>query len=430
MDFAFDSGVTVKILMLTPRFPFPPTRGDCIRAWGELSHLAARHGVWLASLAESQPVPADLENVRGRCRDVAIAVRGNLMPLIRGGLSLLRGETLTGGYFQDARLAGAIESWTARVDFDAVLVFSSGMAQYSSLVPGARRVLDMNDVDSVKWRRYSRTGPHLARPLYALEARRLARAERAWCSAHDVTVVVNRREQRRLEALCEHASSAVIRTGVECPTPASPREVPGFPRATFVGSMSYAPNIRAVEWFAKTVWPRIRAAQPSAEWTIVGRAPTRAVRRLARLPGVHVTGPVADVEPFLRDTRVFVAPMRDDLGVQTKLIHALAHGVPAVCSPAAAAGMDWDGEPPFLIADSPVEFADSVVRVLTDDALAQRLSTAAVRNVAAYYDVRRQAAELESLLSGRATTPAAQIAAESDAGPVVLAPSAATRLAG
>lgn len=420
--------MTVKILMLTPRFPFPPSRGDCIRAWGELAWLADRHDLWLASLAETPPSRAELDEVRRRCRGLAVFARGPLTRLFRGGSSFLGGATITEGYFADGRLAAHVRSWAAEIGFDATLAFSSGMAQYTPLAGAARSVLDMNDVDSFKWRRYSRTRSRLARGIYAVESRRLAAAERDWSASHDVTVVVNERERSRLAAIGAPGRSAVIRTGVEAPSAVrAPRRVPEQPIVGFVGSMSYPPNIRAVQWFAEAVWPGIRAARPDAQWWIVGRSPTRAVRRLARLPGVTVVGAVECVTPLLAQFRVFVAPIRDDLGVQTKLIHALAHGVPSVCTPAAADGMDWDARPPFIVAASPAEFAAAVTRVLADDALAADLSSAAIQNAAAFYDVPTQAAELEALLmsppaDGREAAPAGQ--------PIVLAPSTASRLAG
>lgn len=387
--------------MLTPRFPYPPVRGDCLRAWGELEQLASRHDVWLASLADGPVSPQAFEHVRARCRDIAVFQRNPLGALIRGGSSMLRGHTVTEGYFANGALAKQVSHWSQEHEFDSALIFSSAMAQYSGLVGDARRVLDMNDVDSIKWERYSRRGPATLRWAFAIEAKRVAAAEKRWCREHDCTVVVNDREQRRLLERCGPASSAVVRSGVAVPADmlsASAAEIPTAPRIGMVGSMSYPPNVRGALWFAENVWPAIRSAAPTAEWLVIGRDPTRAVRRLARLPGVTVTGLVPDLQPLVRSLRVFVAPVRDDLGVQTKLIEALAHGRPAVCTRETADGMDWEGEAPFLIADGATQFAESVVRLLGDDELTRHLWRAAIANVQDFYEVREQVRTLEGLL--------------------------------
>ncbi|MBI5865080.1 MAG: glycosyltransferase [Planctomycetes bacterium] len=391
----------MKVLMLTPRFPYPPTRGDCIRAWGQLRYLCARHDVWLASLSEARPSPEALAFVRGHCRDVAVFHRPRTFSLARGAINFAAGRTVTEGYFAAPRLEDRLLSWCAHTKFDAVLAFSSATASLGECVPAERRILDMNDVDSVKWERFAERAAPPMKWLYENEGRRLARRERAWAAAYDCTVVVNARENERLVRRCAPRRSAIVRTGVAMP---DSRDVTDAARCdpvvALVGSMFYAPNARAALWFGRNVWPRVRAMAPCARWEIIGRNPTRAVRDLARLPGVTVTGAVPDIRPHLDAARVFVAPILDDIGVQTKLIEALSRGRPSVVTDAVAAGMDWAGTPPFLAAADAAGFASQVVRVLQDDAVAAELSRAAYQTAARFYDVERETERIERLLRG------------------------------
>ena len=129
---------------------------------------------------------------------MAVVVRSGAASLVRGSLSLLGGRSLTEGYFHDARLAQIVERWERGVGFDAVLTFSPAMAPYAALVRGARCVLDMNDVESGRWRSFAeRSLPPLSW-LYGLEARRLPRAEAAWVRGHAVSLLVNERERCKL----------------------------------------------------------------------------------------------------------------------------------------------------------------------------------------------------------------------------------------
>jgi sugar transferase (PEP-CTERM/EpsH1 system associated) len=395
----------MKILMLVHRFPYPPTRGDSLRSWGEVEFLASRHDLWLACVDRTSPSAADLDHVRRQCRDVAVVVRSEAACLARGGLSWLGGRSLTEGYFYDARLAQIVREWDRAVEFGAVLTFSPAMAPYAALVRAARRVLDMNDVESARWRLYAERSRPPLRWLYSLEGRRLARVEPAWVRGQDITLLVNECERAKLPPELR-ARASVVRTGLDVasytvqPTENATLAVPHEPVIGFVGSVSYAPNVRAVEWFGTAVWPRIRRIVPEARWLIVGRQPVRRVRRWSQQPGVTVTGFVDDVRPYLARMRVFVCPAREQIGVQTKLIEALAAARPAVVTPAAAAGIDYDDPPPFLVAPSATEFAEAVVRLLRDDAQAQALAARARAVAEANYSAEEQWQKIECWLMG------------------------------
>lgn len=394
----------MRILMLTHRFPYPPVRGDCIRSWGEVEYLTRRHDVWLACVDRSAPKPANLAHARRCCRDVVVAVRSGAASLAYGGLSLLAGRSLTEGYFFDSGLVRILRRWNRTVGFDAVLTFSPAMAPYAAMIRAKRHVLDMNDVESDKWRNYAaRSLPPLSW-MYALEARRLPRAEALWMQSHDLSLLVNECERNKLpQGLRERA--IVVRTGVDLsryePQDDGPGvvSVPREPVVGFVGSMSYAPNVRAVNWFGGAVWPRVKQAIPEARWLIVGSRPVRGVRRWGRLPGVTVTGFVDDVRPLLRSLRVFACPVREQIGVQTKLIEALAAGRAAVVTPQVAAGIDCDDPPPFMVAGSSVEFAEAVVRLLRDDASARALAARARAVAEAGYSADDQMRRIESCLA-------------------------------
>ncbi|MCH8913907.1 MAG: glycosyltransferase [Planctomycetes bacterium] len=223
-----------------------------------------------------------------------------------------------------------------------MLTFSSAMAPYAGLVNAQRRVLDMNDVDSLKWQSLAERSAHPAAWLYALEARRLAAMEMRAARTHDVCLMVNERERRKLMELADPKCAAVVRTGVDLARytvddAATQRRTK--PIVGIIGSMSYAPNVRSVNWFGRHVWPIVKQREPRAEWLIVGSRPVRSVRRWGRLPGVHVTGFGEEMRPYLQSMRVVANPVSEEIGVQTKLIETLAIGKPAVVTPPAAAGI-------------------------------------------------------------------------------------------
>ena len=395
----------MKILALLPRFPYPPTRGDTVRAWSEVAHLARRHAVWLACV-DGRPASAEpLAAIRGLFRDVAVIPRDGRRALIRGARALLAGRSLTEGFFRDARLAETLRHWNGAVQFDAVFTFSSAMAPYAKLIDAGRRVLDLSDVDSAKWAAYARRSVWPLRWLYECEHRRVQKLETACANDHDVCLVVNERERGKFRSLPSTCDCRVVPVAVEsrddpCDDAASDANSRN-PLVGFVGSLFYPPNVAAARWFARDVWPRVRANRPDAEWLLVGARPTRAVRRLARIPGVRLIENPPDASEYVRKLRVFVNPVRGDLGVQVKLLHALAAGRACVVTADAAGGLELSEAPPCLIADDATTFADSVLRLLEDDALVADLSAAARTYIRTHHDPGEVLAHFEACMLGR-----------------------------
>jgi sugar transferase (PEP-CTERM/EpsH1 system associated) len=394
----------MRILVLTPRFPYPPNRGDAVRAWKEVQFLARNHDVWLACLDTGHPNINSLEHVRSCCRDVAVVVRPGWHAWLRGAWNLAGGRSLCAGFYDDGRLRRLIADWHAAINFDATLAFGSVMGALANTISPATRVLDMNDVESEKYRAYARRrrGPMSA--LYRLEAERFAKLENEVAHASTLSLLVNERERQKLARRSDAPPTAVLATcvdtaGLSSAPPNEPSFIPKRPIIGMLGSMNYPPNVQGAQWFGQHVWPMIRKAHPNAEWWIVGRDPTAAVQQWQRSPGVTVTGWVADILPYLRQMRVVVNPIRGDLGVQTKTIMALGAGKPAVVTPDVAGGIDYPGEAPFLVASIPDRFASAVGKLLTDDRLARRLSTRSQQVARSQYDPEQQLPQLEAWLA-------------------------------
>jgi glycosyltransferase involved in cell wall biosynthesis len=120
-----------------------------------------------------------------------------------------------------------------------------------------------------------------------------------------------------------------------------------------------------VLWFARDVWPRIRARRPDAEFAIVGSSPTAAIRRLASTDaGIFVTGKVEAVQSYLWGAAVSVVPLLTARGVQTKVLEAVAAGLPVVMTSSVHGGLPEEVYPACHVADSAAAFADEVLALL------------------------------------------------------------------
>ncbi len=366
--------VNQKLLFLVHRLPYPPNKGDKIASFHLLRFLAERYDVFLGTFVDD---PADLEYVdrlRDYCRDLcAVELRParERLASLRG---LLSGEPLSLPYLRSRRLY----DWVGKTLIDQrpqrIVVFSGPMAQYvTGRTPeGAITLFDMVDVDSEKWRSYAARKAWPMSWLYRREADKLLDFERAMASEFDSTVFVSREEAELFRSLAPESAHKVtyriqgvdsdfFDAAVDYPTPYPE----GSAALVFTGAMDYWPNVDAVTWFVKEVFPKIRAMVADALFYIVGRHPTPEVQRLAEQPGVRVTGGVPDVRPYLAHAQAAVLPLRIARGIQNKVLEAMAMQLPVIATPGAMTGIQpFPGFEPTVSEDAGV-LAHAAIRHLS-----------------------------------------------------------------
>jgi len=376
MSDAIGLGTKKNILFVTQRVPFPPDKGDKIRTFHQLDYLASRHHVYCACFVDSPTDWKHVETLRQWCRDVAAIRWTRRRGALRGVRGLIGGSSMTGAAYQDLEMTRRIRTWCGDVDFDVATAFSSSMAPYALAAEAPRRVLDLCDVDSMKWLQYAERARGPAAAIYRREGRSLRQFEIQCLSRFDATIVISSRERAILDQPGTHPRLHVLTNGVEIPTAQFARAADCGPTVGFVGVMDYPPNIDGVTWFVESIWPRVRRAIPDANFIIVGRNPTQRVQRLDKANGVRVIGAVSDVQPFLAEMRVAVAPLQVARGLQNKVLEALAMGRPVVATSEVAAGLPVLTTDKIIIEDKAESFANRVLAVLQSDSLCEHLARA------------------------------------------------------
>lgn len=393
----------MDILALTHRCPFPPDRGDRVRSWHLLSRLAQDHRVWLACVDDHRPDLHVAEQLDGSFHRWEL---GALPPWVRRRealASLLRHEPLSLGWFRHRRLMATVRAWAQEQRFDAAFVFSSSMGPYwQQLEPGTRppAVVDFIDVDSEKWSQYARAHRLPRRWIYTRERGTLARYEERLAGQSECALLVSEREAQLLRPRVDGIPVEALNLGVDTgwwsrPDIQRPAEPP---RIIFTGRMDYGPNVDAAEWAAREVLPRVRQAVGKVELAIVGAAPDPRVKALASLPGVTISGWVEDVRPWMWGASVALAPMRIAQGVQTKVLEAMAAGVPVVLTSMAASGLGEESGPHLGVADDAAGLAALTIALLQEPAAARAQAQAALAMVARHHSCDRAARELEGHL--------------------------------
>ena len=390
----------MNILYLAHRLPFPPNKGDKIRSYHQVAHLARKHQVWCACFIDHPQDKRHVEALRAICHKVKAIQLDRSQAMLRGLWSLIRGQSATQAAYRNNKMRRTLARWQGKTTFDAVVTFSSSMAPYGLSVDAPRRILDLCDLDSLKWASYAQRFPGIFGRLCAVESKRLAAKECEWIEAFDAAVVCTQAEANELPVPHLRQRLTVIGNGVQ-PRPVTP--LPHSKRIGFVGAMDYPPNIDAVWHFVKDAWPKIREAEPEATFQIVGRGPTQRVTGLNRCPGVEVVGEVGDVNDSLAGFMVSVAPLRIAQGIQNKVLEAMAAARPVVLSSAAARGISGTNGEHYLVADDADTTAQHVISLLRNHQRAERIGQTARSFVEATFDWHRELAKLDELLNSKPT---------------------------
>jgi len=380
----------METLFLAHRIPFPPDRGDKIRSWHILKHLAALGPVHLACFADDEAdaahLPALREALGGALGEAPVEIRrtGKATAAAR---ALLEGKPISLTMFDSHSMRKFV---TRMLDgaVDTVFAFSGQMAQFVPERLRQRFVMDFVDMDSAKFAAYAEAGGPLG-VLHRREARRLFAFERAVAARADASLFVSEAEAAlfRARAALPHADIRALANGVDLdfyrPGAVPAADAP-HPLIVFTGQMDYAPNVDAVSWFAAEVLPKL-----SATFAIVGRNPSDAVRRLAS-GRVIVTGAVPDVRCWLEAADVVVAPLRIARGIQNKVLEAMAMGRPVVASPAAFEGIEAEPGRDLVVAESADAQAQAIKALFANPSLAAAVGSAARRRVEEAYrwDIR------------------------------------------
>jgi len=335
------------LLFLAHRIPYPPNKGDKIRSFNLLKALAKDYRIYLGAFVDDQQDWQYQSELAEYCEEVFLLELNNRRKYV-SLKGVLTGEALSLPYYRQTRMQSWVDQKIADQQIERVFVYSSAMAQYvqNERFEHLHRVIDFVDVDSEKWREYSERRIWPMSWLYRREARELLRYDRKLASTFDASVFVSASEAKLFKQLAPESKQRVshINNGVDYhyfdseETHDSP--YPDAPVLAFTGAMDYWANVDAVTWFAQKVFPLIQQQVPDALFYIVGARPSDAVFKLANKKGVHVTGVVEDIRPYIARADVIVAPMRIARGVQNKVLEAMAMERPVVVTGAAMEGIE------------------------------------------------------------------------------------------
>ncbi len=368
----------------------PVDTGGKIRSFNILRQLAKDHEVTLLSYYGGRRDPQYEEAItRQLPRTETIptaAPEGALAQSLDYVLRLPSPVPYAVRKFTHPRVRRAVAQWLGNGRFDiAVCDFLSASLNFPDPLT-APVVLFQHNVETMLWRRMAHTEKAPWSKLsYSVEAWKMASYERHALRRFRHVIAVSEHDRNAMLKLCSGCSITVVPTGVDTEQyQASPSVSGNPPVVLFTGSMDWEPNIDAVEYFCREIWPTVLAAFPDAHFRIVGRNPHARVRRLASA-SIEVTGTVASVTDYLRSATVVIVPLRIGGGTRLKIFEAMAMAKALVSTSIGAEGLDVTDGHDLIIADNAPSFAAAILRLLHEPELRRNYEQAAA-TLAARYD--------------------------------------------
>lgn len=374
-----------NVLYLVHRLPYPPNKGDKVRSYHLLKHLAARHRVFLGTFVDDPEDETHIETVRAMCAELHVSRINPRAAKLRSLVGLLDGRPLSLAYYADRDMREWVARTVAANPIDVSVVFSSAMGQYvlgNDESTSDQMLVDFVDVDSAKWTQYSAKHRWPMSWVYSREGARLLAYERQLASRARKSFFVTENEAALFRQLAPECAGMVraISNGVDArffspdPERHTPYAVGELP-VVFTGAMDYWPNIDAVSWFVAEMLPALRQFAPTVRFYIVGRSPSEAVQALAS-DGVVVTGTVPDVRPYLQFASVVVAPMRVARGLQNKILEAMAMGRPVVAARDCVTAISAIDGKELIAATTAMDYVEATQTLLGQPDMANRIGQA------------------------------------------------------
>ena len=389
----------MRVLLLTQILPYPPDSGPRVKTYNLIQHLARHHEITLVSLVRSDEEAARAEALRGLCADVHTVrlARSRLRDAYHLARSFRDQSSFIIARDECLQLRHLLTDLTRHKHFDIVHADQLNMAQFALDLPCGARVLDQhNAVWTIVQRMAQRYPVGPQRLFLEYEAQRLRRYEANICRRFDAVLTVSEPDRWALEVAAE-AEGIRYPDGLfdVVPIAVDTDQLQVVPRAgeapniLSMATMFWPPNVDGVLWFAREIYPLIKAKLPQASFTIVGARPPASVRRLAEQDNsIAVTGYVDDPQPYLASSAALIVPVRAGGGIRVKILEALARGIPVVSTTVGYEGIDVTPGDHLLVGDTPETFAAELMRLLESPALGRALAAAGRDLVERSYDWR------------------------------------------
>ena len=355
-----------RILLISFRFPYPLTDGSRIHIYNIGKTLAQRYQVDLLAINEGRVADEHLKELEKLFDRVVIYPAHPLKFKINTLKGLASRDPLQVHYHH----FGRVQKWIDKHygNYDMVFCFHIRMAGYLREITDRPKVIDFIDAISINYREAQERARGIWKIIYPIENRRVLAYELKMLREFNKAFITSPFDKAYLDTNSGHPNQhlVVIPNGVKEELFNRKFEGQEEDWLVFLGKMNYAPNVDAVTYFAKEVFPLVRE-EANVKFFIIGTSPAKDVLDLQKMDGVEVTGFVEDPYEYLERAKVVVVPLRFSAGIQNKVLEAMVLKKTVVTTTKAARGIEGEDGIHFIIANDEEEMASKILKLLSDE---------------------------------------------------------------
>lgn len=356
----------MNILFVANRFPYPPYRGDKLKIYNLTRRLAKKHTLYLVTFYEKRDELSYLEEITPFFKEVELVYLPRWRSVLNCVPALFTSTPLQLAYFKSLKMKRMVSWAVDQYAIDVVHTQHLRMSQYTADL-NTPKILDLPDAFSLYFKRRSETErPFINRLIDRIEIKRLAKAEQV-IKKYNKVLVCSIEDKKYLEKLHQVSNIDILLNGVDLET-FEVNEGHDYSinnTLLFTGNMDYAPNVDAVLYFVKELWPSIKNNNPSVKLVIAGQRPVEEILKL-QSSRIEITGFVPDISDLYRSSSILIAPLRFGAGTQNKVLEAMAMGVPVVCTNIGFAGLQIKSGDGVIMAKESNDFIHQVNQLLSD----------------------------------------------------------------
>lgn len=388
----------MKILFLSPIVPWPTNTGGKQVLYNQIKGLSSSHDINLICFRQTDYSGTDF--LKNFCRSITILDNYRTCKIILNAIiGLVIYIPLKVSHFTSRKNRILIQEHL-RKNFYDVIISRIEMAQFIPDSYTGPKILLMEDPETLKFTRQPMHDLNLLlRFFWRFENNRVARYEQRQSRRFDRVTLLSEEDVREYQNFLPNARLVCIPYGTDPDWFSPSNEVKRSDgMIVFSGNMYHLPNVAAINHFCSNIFPLVKKEVPTATFWIVGANPLPEVHRWGQLPGISVTGAVPEIRDYLRMARVSVCPISLKIGVQTKVLEAMACGTPVVTTSAGNSGICATSGDGLYVADSPADFALQIVSLLKGERW-DEMSVRARQFVVDHFSWGRSVEKLEKLIT-------------------------------
>jgi polysaccharide biosynthesis protein PslH len=388
----------MKILVILSRVPYPLEKGDKLRAFNQIKELSKKHQIILFALNDSKLDENVVNEMKKYCRAISIIPLSKLDVAKNLLRAVFTGLPMQVGYFYFNKAQKKIDELVKKHQPDHIYCQLIRTSEYAKPYVNIPKTLDYMDVFSKGIERRKLSDPFYMKPLLSLEYKRLLKYENRIFNFFNNKTIISEQD-RALIPHPENHKIKVIRNGVDTDYFKPVQRKKEFD-LLFNGNMNYPPNIESVEYLVEKIMPYVWNRMPGVRLLISGASPNARVKELES-DKVIVSGWVDDVRENYAKSKILVAPMQISIGLQNKLLEAMAMQIPCITSALANNALGAKHNEEIMVADKPEQYALQILELLQNESKAKMIGMNGYRFAVSNFNWKTTTGMLEQLFLGR-----------------------------